>query len=219
MIKIHKNSLQENGSIINIKNNNNNLNNINFNSQENGETNNLELSSEILNLFSEDILYLYNKIISFIKEEPSSLEKEKEDLNKKEGYNNTLKSLKDNDNFINYKNDFNFILSQEQRTSRNIKSNIESKIRLFNKIKSSWEETLYYIYNNYSKPESIKIKLNIILELINDYKYLSKSSKRENYGNKIYNNFNVFNSARMNNNNFRYGGNVLRNSSYDRKYN
>ena len=216
---INKNSLQENGSIINIKNNNNNLTNINFNSQENGETNNLELSSEILNLFSEDILYLYNKIISFIKEEPSSLEKEKQDLNKKEGYNNTLKSLKDNDNFINYKNDFNFILSQEQRTSRNIKSNIESKIRLFNKIKSSWEETLYYIYNNYSKPESIKIKLNIILELINDYKYLSKSNKRENYGNKIYNNFNVFNSARMNNNNFRYGGNVLRNSSYDRKYN
>ena len=217
---ITNNSLIENGAIKMNNNNNNNLNNINinFNSQENIDPNNLELSPEILNLFTKDILYIYHKIISFIKEEPSLIEKEKQDLNKKEGFNNTLKSLKDNDNFINYKNDFNFILSQEQRTSRNIKSNIESKVRLFNKIKSSWEETMYYIYNNYSKPDSIKMKLNIILELIDDYKYLSKSNKRERFGDKIYNNYNVFNSSRMNNN-FRYGENILRTSSYDRKYN
>ena len=77
---------------------------------------------------------------------------------------------------------------------------------------------MYYIYNNYSKPDSIKMKLNIILELIEDYKYLSKANKRERFGDKIYNNYNVFNSSRMNNN-FRYGGNILRTSSYDRKYN
>ena len=221
------NNFQENGS---IKFNNNK--NINLNIRRNVDENNLELPEEILNNFSEDLLYLYNKIISFLREESSSIENEKQNLNKQENINNNLKNFKDTENLRSYKNDFNFILSQEQRTSRNFKRNIEDKIRLYNKIKSSWEETLDFIYNNISRLDSIRMKFNIISENINDYKTLTHSNKKDIFGERMYNNhynrmnnfmennnYNVFNSASKNQNNFRYGGNNLRYSSLDRKYN
>ena len=44
------------------------------------------------------------------------------------------------------------------------------------------------------------------------------TNKSKNKSKKSDINYNVFNSSRMNNN-FRYGGNILRTSSYDRKYN
>ena len=192
------------------------------------EITNLELPNEILNTFSEELLYLYNKIVSFINEESTLIEKDKENMNNHENMNNTLKSLKDNNNFIDYKNDFNFVISQEQKTSRIIKANIESKIRLFNKIKSSWEDTLYFIYNNYSRHDYIKRKLNLLIENIDDYMALDKSKKKNIFEDNNYimttrnnNNF-VYNSNILNGNNrynLRYGKNTFRNSSYDKKYN
>jgi len=218
------NPLQENGSM--------EFNN-NINLRKNTDVNSLELPEEILNNFSEDLLFLYNKIIIFLKEESSSIENEKQNLNKQENINNDLKNLKESENFRTYKSDFNFVLSQEQRTSRNIKRNIEDKIRLYNKIKSSWEETLDYIYNNISRLDSIRMKFNIINENINDYKTLTNSNKKEIFGDRMYNisttrmsnnfiennNYSVSNSFNKNRNNFRYGGNNFRYSSLDRKYN
>jgi hypothetical protein len=222
------NPLQENGSM----EFNNYINN-NIDLRKNTDVNSLELPEEILNNFSEDLLFLYNKIIIFLKEESSSIENEKQNLNKQENINNDLKNLKESENFRTYKSDFNFVLSQEQRTSRNIKRNIEDKIRLYNKIKSSWEETLDYIYNNISRLDSIRMKFNIIIENINDYKTLTNSNKKEIFGDRMYNisttrmsnnfiennNYSVSNSFNKNRNNFRYGRNNFRYSSLDRKYN
>ena len=233
---------KNNNNYININNNNYTINNkITEESieKENGSTmiknisnykeiTNLELPNEILNTFSEELLYLYNKIVSFINEESTLIKKDKENLNNHENMNNTLKSLKDNNNFIDYKNDFNFVISQEQKTSRIIKANIESKIRLFNKIKSSWEDTLYFIYNNYSRHDYIKRKLNLLIENIDDYMALDNSKKKNIFEDNNYimtsrnnNNF-VYNSNILNGNNrynLRYGKNTFRNSSYDKKYN
>jgi hypothetical protein len=233
---------KNNNNYININNNNYTINNkITEESieKENGSTmiknisnykeiTNLELPNEILNTFSEELLYLYNKIVSFINEESTLIEKDKENMNNHENMNNTLKSLKDNNNFIDYKNDFNFVISQEQKTSRIIKANIESKIRLFNKIKSSWEDTLYFIYNNYSRHDYIKRKLNLLIENIDDYMALDNSKKKNIFEDNNYimtsrnnNNF-VYNSNILNGSNrynLRYGKNTFRNSSYDKKYN
>ena len=161
-------------------------------------------------------------------EESTLIEKDKENMNNHENMNNTLKSLKDNNNFIDYKNDFNFVISQEQKTSRIIKANIESKIRLFNKIKSSWEDTLYFIYNNYSRHDYIKRKLNLLIENIDDYMALDNSKKKNIFEDNNYimtsrnnNNF-AYNSNILNGNNrynLRYGKNTFRNNSYDKKYN
>ena len=209
------NSMRENG-------NNSSNNNIN-------ETN-LELSQEILNNFSEDILITYEKIQTFLKDESSRIEKEKQNLNKHDNMNNTLKNLKDSDNFKNYNKELNFILTQEQKTSRNNKTNIESKIRLFNKIKEYWRETVYFIYNNYSSPYDVKKRLNLLNQNINDYKNSYYSNDKETFERKGYNinpfrmnnsfmqnnNYNVIQSN--NKNSFRYGGNNLRYSSFDKKY-
>ena len=214
--------------------NNNIMNNSN---EENGSSitrnnmseNNMELSQEMLNNFPEDLLYLYDKIISFIKEESSQIEKDKQSLKSDENINNTLRNLKDSDNFKSYQKDLNFIFSQEQRNSRNKKANIESKIKLFERIKSFWEETIYYIYNHYSSPDTIKKKLNTFIQHINDYKSLHHSNQKNIFDNKMYNisfsgmnnlgekkNFNLFNCSDKNN--LRYEGNNYRNSPFDRYY-
>ena len=198
------------------------------------DINNLELSNEIIDSFPEDILILYNKIISFIKEESSSIEKENQKLNNNENMNNSLKNLKDSDNFGKYKNDINYILSQEQRSTRNNRTNYENKKRHFIKIKSFWEETLYSIYNNYSRTDIIKKKLNILVGNINDYKatYYYKNNENDNFNVKVFSN--NLNNLRSNNNlnvisfnepfsknkfNNRYGGSSFRNFSFDKKFN
>ena len=191
---------------------------------------NPELPQEILNTFPNELLYLYNKIITFIKEESSSIEKDKNNLNNIENMNNTLKNLKDNDNLKSYQNDFNFILFQENTNSKAMKSNIQSKIKLFNKIKSFCEDTFNFIYNNYTKQNAIKTKLNILLEHIHDYNMIYNEDKNQIYSGKIKNmsyNFNNFNQKssnfRYNSNGFDKGrsynlryGNTFRNSSYDK---
>ena len=211
---IMNNSIEENGSSI---------------TRNNMSENNMELSQEMLNNFPEDLLYLYDKIISFIKEESSQIEKDKRSLKSDENINNTLRNLKDSDNFKSYQKDLNFIFSQEQRNSRNKKANIESKIKLFERIKSFWEETIYYIYNHYSSPDTIKKKLNTFIQHINDYKSLHHSNQKNIFDNKMYNisfsgmnnlgekkNFNLFNCSDKNN--LRYEGNNYRNSPFDRYY-
>ena len=211
---IMNNSIEENGSSI---------------TRNNMSENNMELSQEMLNNFPEDLLYLYDKIISFIKEESSQIEKDKQSLKSDENINNTLRNLKDSDNFKSYQKDLNFIFSQEQRNSRNKKANIESKIKLFERIKSFWEETIYYIYNHYSSPDTIKKKLNTFIQHINDYKSLHHSNQKNTFDNKMYNisfsgmnnlgekkNFNLFNCSDKNN--LRYEGNNYRNSPFDRYY-
>lgn len=191
---------------------------------------NPELPQEILNTFPNELLYLYNKIITFIKEESSSIEKDKNNLNNIENMNNTLKNLKDNDNLKSYQNDFNFILFQENTNSKAMKSNIQSKIKLFNKIKSFCEDTFNFIYNNYTKQNAIKTKLNILLEHIHDYNMIYNEDKNQIYSGKIKNmsyNFNNFNQKssnfRYNSNGFDKGrsynlryGSTFRNSSYDK---
>ena len=104
---------------------------------------------------------------------------------------------------MNSKNDFDIILSQEKINSRNNKTNLENRIKLFEKIKSFWGETIYYIYNNYSSSEQIKIKLNNIIGNINDYKQRFNNGKFDMEKN---------NNSLINKNNNRY-------SSADKNYN
>ena len=195
------------------------------------DINNLELSNEIIDSFSEDILILYNKIITFIKEESALIEKDNQKLNNNENMNNSLNNLKDSDNFGKYKNEINYILSQEQRSTRNNRTNFENKKKHFMKIKSFWEETLYSIYNDYSRTDIIKKKLNILVGNINDYKatYYSKNNDNDNFNVKVFNNnlrsnnnlnFNGFNNPFSKNKfNNRYGGSSFRNYSFDKKFN
>ena len=91
--------------------------------------------------------------------------------------NSNLQNLQKNESLKQYKNDFDIILSQEKINSRNNKTNLENRIKLFEKIKSFWEETIYYIYNNYSSSEQIKIKLNNIIGNISDYKQRFNNGK------------------------------------------
>ena len=223
----------------NINNNNNNIfnrNNISININQITEQNsekekdnatsrsirdindisNLEISKEILTELPQELKSLYSQIISFLKEESSSIEKERQELNKQDMINNNLQSLQQNENFKKYKNDFDDIVFQEQKNKRINKMNLDNKIRLFKKIESFWEETLYYIYNNYSKSENIKIKLDNIIGNINDYKrrfnnekndFNENISKNNNFMEKSYTN--RFYNNNMSNNRY---------SSSDKKY-
>ena len=201
-----QNSEKENGSGTSISINNNN------------GIINLELSNEFLTEFPQELKNLYVQIISFLKEESALIEKEKQDLNNQDIINSNMQILQKNDNLKQYKNDFDLILSQEKINSRNHKANLENKIKLFKKIESFWTETIYYIYNNYTSSDKIKIKLNNIIGNINDYK------KRFNNGSKIDFNVGMTNSKNFmeqNYNNMFYNKYKYNNrySSSDKKYN
>ena len=201
-----QNSEKENGSGTSISINNNN------------GIINLELSNEFLTDFPQELKNLYVQIISFLKEESALIEKEKQDLNNQDIINSNMQILQKNDNLKQYKNDFDLILSQEKINSRNHKANLENKIKLFKKIESFWTETIYYIYNNYTSSDKIKIKLNNIIGNINDYK------KRFNNGSKIYFHENMIsnkNFMEQNYNNMFYNKYKSNNrySSSDKKYN
>ena len=190
-----QNSEKENGTVTSKSINNNN------------DKVNLELSKEFLTEFPQELKNLYWQIISFLKEESASIEKEKQDLNNQDMMNSNLQNLQKNESLKQYKNDFDIILSQEKINSRNNKTNLENRIKLFEKIKSFWEETIYYIYNNYSSSEQIKIKLNNIIGNISDYKQRFNNGKfdiderltnnkrfmEKNYNSLFYNN-NKFNN-------------------------
>ena len=151
-----------------------------------------------------------------MKKESFNIEKEKQNFFNNENMNDTLINLKNNDNLGEYKDKFNFILSQEQRNLKNKKLEIKYKIHVFKKIKSSWENNIYYIYNNYSNFKGIKNKLNDLVEKINKYKSIFISEKCNNDNilqNKYNNSFYV-----SNNYNNKYKGNNIRNSSFDVKY-
>jgi hypothetical protein len=189
-----QNSEKENGTVTSKSINNN-------------DKVNLELSKEFLTEFPQELKSLYWQIISFLKEESASIEKEKQDLNNQDMMNSNLQNLQKNESLKQYKNDFDIILSQEKINSRNNKTNLENRIKLFEKIKSFWEETIYYIYNNYSSSEQIKIKLNNIIGNISDYKQRFNNGKfdiderltnnkrfmEKNYNSLFYNN-NKFNN-------------------------
>ena len=201
-----QNSEKENGSGTSISINNNN------------GIINMELSNEFLTDFPQELKNLYVQIISFLKEESALIEKEKQDLNNQDIINSNMQILQKNDNLRQYKNDFDLILSQEKINSRNHKANLENKIKLFKKIESFWTETIYYIYNNYTSSDKIKIKLNNIIGNINDYK------KRFNNGSKIYFHENMIsnkNFMEQNYNNMFYNKYKYNNrySSSDKKYN
>ena len=201
-----QNSEKENGSGTSISINNNN------------GIINLELSKEFLTDFPQELKNLYVQIISFLKEESALIEKEKQDLNNQDIINSNMQILQKNDNLKQYKNDFDLILSQEKINSRNHKANLENKIKLFKKIESFWTETIYYIYNNYTSSDKIKIKLNNIIGNINDYK------KRFNNGSKINFHENMIsnkNFMEQNYNNMFYNKYKSNNrySSSDKKYN
>ena len=201
-----QNSEKENGSGTSISINNNN------------GIINLELSNEFLTDFPQELKNLYVQIISFLKEESALIEKEKQDLNNQDIINSNMQILQKNDNLKQYKNDFDLILSQEKINSRNHKANLENKIKLFKKIESFWTETIYYIYNNYTSSDKIKIKLNNIIGNINDYK------KRFNNGSKIDFHENMIsnkNFVEHNYNNIFYNKYKSNNrySSSDKKYN
>ena len=201
-----QNSEKENGSGTSISINNNN------------GIINLELSNEFLTEFPQELKNLYVQIISFLKEESALIEKEKQDLNNQDIINSNMQILQKNDNLKQYKNDFDLILSQEKINSRNHKANLENKIKLFKKIESFWTETIYYIYNNYTSSDKIKIKLNNIIGNINDYKKrFNNGSKIDFHENMISNkNFVEQNYNNMFYNKYKYNN---RYSSSDKKYN
>ena len=201
-----QNSEKENGSGTSISINNNN------------GIINLELSNEFLTEFPQELKNLYVQIISFLKEESALIEKEKQDLNNQDIINCNMQILQKNDNLKQYKNDFDLILSQEKINSRNHKANLENKIKLFKKIESFWTETIYYIYNNYTSSDKIKIKLNNIIGNINDYKKrFNNGSKIDFHENMISNkNFMEQNYNNMFYNKYKYNN---RYSSSDKKYN
>ena len=201
-----QNSEKENGSGTSISINNNN------------GIINLELSNEFLTDFPQELKNLYVQIISFLKEESALIEKEKQDLNNQDIINSNMQILQKNDNLKQYKNDFDLILSQEKINSRNHKANLENKIKLFKKIESFWTETIYYIYNNYTSSDKIKIKLNNIIGNINDYKKrFNNVSKIDFHENMISNkNFMEQNYNNMFYNKYKYNN---RYSSSDKKYN
>ena len=201
-----QNSEKENGSGTSISINNNN------------GIINLELSNEFLTDFPQELKNLYVQIISFLKEESALIEKEKQDLNNQDIINSNMQILQKNDNLKQYKNDFDLILSQEKINSRNHKANLENKIKLFKKIESFWTETIYYIYNNYTSSDKIKIKLNNIIGNINDYKKrFNNGSKIDFHENMISNkNFMEQNYNNMFYNKYKYNN---RYSSSDKKYN
>ena len=201
-----QNSEKENGSGTSISINNNN------------GIINMELSNEFLTDFPQELKNLYVQIISFLKEESALIEKEKQDLNNQDIINSNMQILQKNDNLKQYKNDFDLILSQEKINSRNHKANLENKIKLFKKIESFWTETIYYIYNNYTSSDKIKIKLNNIIGNINDYKKrFNNGSKIDFHENMISNkNFVEQNYNNMFYNKYKYNN---RYSSTDKKYN
>ena len=201
-----QNSEKENGSGTSISINNNN------------GIINLELSNEFLTDFPQELKNLYVQIISFLKEESALIEKEKQDLNNQDIINSNMQILQKNDNLKQYKNDFDLILSQEKINSRTHKANLENKIKLFKKIESFWTETIYYIYNNYTSSDKIKIKLNNIIGNINDYKKrFNNGSKMDFHENMISNkNFMEQNYNNMFYNKYKYNN---RYSSSDKKYN
>jgi hypothetical protein len=216
--KSYSQNKNKNDNINNVFNRNNISININKITEQNSEKengnassrsfrdindiSNLEISKEILTELPQESKSMYAQIISFLKEESASIEKEKQELHNQDMINNNLQSLEKNCNFIKYKNDFDNILSQEQTNSKINKMNLDNKIRLFKKIESFWEETLYYIYNNYSKSENVKIKLNNIIGNIKDYKRRFNNDKNDfnehfsknkifmekSYSNRFYNN-------------------------------
>ena len=201
-----QNSEKENGSGTSISINNNN------------GIINMELSNEFLTEFPQELKNLYVQIISFLKEESALIEKEKQDLNNQDIINSNMQILQKNDNLKQYKNDFDLILSQEKINSRNHKANLENKIKLFKKIESFWTETIYYIYNNYTSSDKIKIKLNNIIGNINDYKKrFNNGSKIDFHENMISNkNFVEHNYNNIFYNKYKYNN---RYSSSDKKYN
>ena len=201
-----KSSERENGSIFSRTSTSNNNSDI--------SNSNLRLSDNTLSTFTKDMINLYNKIIIFINEESNNIEKEKQIFNGKENLNNNLRSLKNDGGLEEYRDTINFILSHEQRNSKNKKLEIKSKIYYFKKIKSIWEKDIYYIYNN-TNIKNIKIILNDLVEEINKYKSFFISEKYSN-DNIIINKYNnPFHVSKSNN---RYKGNNIRNSSFDVKY-
>jgi hypothetical protein len=78
-------SFQENGS--RKFNNNNNISN----NWRITDVNSLELPEEIWNNFFDGLLNLYDKLISFLNKESSSIENGNQVLNKQENINNDLK--------------------------------------------------------------------------------------------------------------------------------
>lgn len=183
-------------------------------SNNNYSENNMELSRQILKDFSEDLLILYEKIISLLKQENAQIEKAQQFLM---NYNNNLEE--------------DFFLNEKKKISGNIKSKIKSRINDFKEIMNQWREAIYEICNNYSKPENIK---NILIRFITKFKsyknfYYSQNGdifenkiyiiNNDNNDSKIKNTFKEKNNKNVNRHNstniFKYGRTNLTNSLFD----
>lgn len=174
----------------------------------------MELSRQILKDFSEDLLILYEKIISLLKQENAQIEKAQQFLM---NYNNNLEE--------------DFFLNEKKKISGNIKSKIKSRINDFKEIMNQWREAIYEICNNYSKPENIK---NILIRFITKFKsyknfYYTQNGdifenkiyiiNNDNNDSKIKNTFKEKNNKNVNRHNstniFKYGRTNLTNSLFD----
>ena len=198
---INNNYMNKNNSLIS-RDNNNHLNNENIN--ENEENDNIspsefnpnfiisQLPNEILNNFSDELLNIYKRINDFLTVESNKLSEEIKDLGKKKEAYKKLKEIKESRELDQYNNFFNQIYINEKNNSNKSKRNLEDKLKIFNMIKSNYEEALDFLNNNLNRQDIFKEKLNILLMHINDY-YENYNSNR----NKV-NNLNDYNIHQLN---------------------
>ena len=185
----------------------NNMNNIDSNNSNNTIP---KLPNEIINMFSDELINIYNNIIQFLENEFIKIEEEIKELDKKKESNNKLKELKDTNNFNQYNNLFSQIFENENKLSNNSKKTIEEKLKIYNMIKSNYEETLNFICNNEFRHNIFKDKLNIILTNINDYYQMCDSINKKR--NKLNLNYISLNNNDINN---LKSSNFIMNNNYE----
>ena len=101
------------------------------------------------------------------------------DLNKKKETNNKLKELKNLEELDKYNDLLSQIYTNEKNNSNKVKKKLEDKLNILNTIKMHWKDTFNFIYDNPSRQDIIKYKLNILQNNINDYKSYSSTSNRK----------------------------------------
>ena len=214
------NNINSNNSInININNPKLNLNeykspnNIqNINSQNNNinpEDDYPTLPDEILNMFSDELIEIYNKINQFLVEESNKIDNEIEELEKRGKTNQKLEEIQNNDELNQYNMYFSQIYSNEKNIMNKVKKNIEKKLKIYNIIKKNCEDTFNFICNNTYRENVFKHKLNTLLMHINDYYQMN------NYNTKSLDDLNNINLP----SNKSYTININRNTNLLNNYN
>ena len=173
------NNENDNEQLLNSnKNYNNNNNDLNIsNNYDDGLP---ELPQEILDTLYPESLNLYNSIRAFLIQEMEAINAEKMDLDKKKVTNDKLKELKNLEELDKYNDLLSQIYTNEKNNSNKVKKKLEDKLNILNTIKLHWKDTINFIYDNSSRQDIIKYKLNILQNNIDDYKsYITASNRKD----------------------------------------